>query len=311
MKRLFLFFLSVFTFLSVSAQVWIDNGAVWHHEFWQPFITGYIEMWYDRDTLIDGINCQVIERTDYKFYDGGDWTDESERPMQITYVSGDTVFYRRNETFFVLFDFSAEIGDSWVVATDPSEDYPDCDEISVVEVIDTGTVEINGTEYRYLDIQPTSNSPYGLLGRYVERFGLISTGLERFRYQFPSEYECAGIPDDVPTEFGYSGFLCFEDDSFELYNPTDNSCTKVVSVFEEERVIVSLYPNPATDYLEVTAPSQINEIYIYNSAGKQMKYEIINANYAWLDLSNLSAGFYVIDVKTQSGENEKSTFIIQ
>ncbi|MFT5820969.1 MAG: hypothetical protein ACI8ZM_002217 [Crocinitomix sp.] len=302
MRKIILLLFISFTFQSTYSQVWIDNGATWHHEFWGPFMSGYVEMNYDRDTTIDGISCQVIETTEYKFFDGGDFAGSQVRPIQITYVSGDTVFYRNNEEFFVLFDFGAEIGDTWVIAEEPSEEFMDCDEISIIQVMDVGVMDIAGESYRYLDLEPTANSPFGFVGRYVERFGLVSTGLSQFKYLFPTQYGCEGIPDDVPTEFGYFGFLCFEDDSFSLYSPTSNSCTKVVGVPEiGELVDVNCYPNPATNFLEISADSQIENLQVYSSVGEFVMTIDISQNTAQIDVSTLSRGIYFFNIRLQNG----------
>ncbi|NOQ73368.1 MAG: T9SS type A sorting domain-containing protein [Crocinitomix sp.] len=311
MHKIILFFVLSFSFQSTYSQVWVDNGATWHYEFWQPFMSGYVEMNYDRDTTIDGISCQVIETTQYKFFDGGGFAGSTIRPIQITYVSGDTVFYRSNGAFFVLFDFGAEIGDTWMISDVPSLEYVDCDEVSVIQVTGTGVMDIAGESYRYLDLEPTSNSPYGFVGRYVERFGLLSTGLEQFRYLFPQEVECDGIPDGGALEFGYSGFLCFEDDSFSLYSPTSSSCTKVVSVPENSELVdVKCYPNPATNILEISAANPIDQLQVYSSVGEYVMTVNVSEYVAQIDVSTLSRGIYFFDIRLQNGLTVKRKVVL-
>tara|TARA_B100000809_G_C14850279_1_gene428050 strand:- start:386 stop:595 length:210 start_codon:yes stop_codon:yes gene_type:complete len=61
----------IFTFLffslviNTNAQVWIDQGEVWHYDFDSGLdincYSGYQQLEYVEDTVIDGVICQRIE----------------------------------------------------------------------------------------------------------------------------------------------------------------------------------------------------------------------------------------------------------
>ena len=299
-----------------QAQVWIDNGATWHYQFWAPHTEGHIVLNYDRDTLIDGIDCQIIEGEQHLFLmdETGALVNEqiNHYDTHITYSSNDSVYYRVGESFFLLFDFGAEIGDSWAISDQPNPDFLACNEISKVVVTAIGTVDIAGESYRYIDLEPTANSPIGLKGRYIERFGQTSAGLERFRYLFPTFFECEGIPDDVPTEFPYFSFRCFEDDSFPLYNPSGSVCAEVLEITTiEKSTYFSMYPNPATDFFHINASLRIDKVEIYSFTGKLLSTIKASTDSAQINVADLPAGIYLVNIQFSNGIIERSNIAVE
>ncbi|SFM98261.1 Por secretion system C-terminal sorting domain-containing protein [Chryseobacterium oleae] len=61
---------------------------------------------------------------------------------------------------------------------------------------------------------------------------------------------------------------------------------------------VSVYPNPATDFIKINSSGKIKSIELYDSAGKKIQIKIENDK---LDVRNLSAGLYLINIKTENG----------
>ncbi|AZA50011.1 T9SS C-terminal target domain-containing protein [Chryseobacterium carnipullorum] len=62
---------------------------------------------------------------------------------------------------------------------------------------------------------------------------------------------------------------------------------------------VSLYPNPASDFIKISYPGKIKSIEIYDSAGKKVQVKLENDKVA---LSNLPVGTYLINIKTETGD---------
>lgn len=288
-----LFTLTSFT---SNAQVWIDEGAVWHYDFWNLFVVGYYEYTYTQDTLIDGHLCQMIEGEKRTFFDTPDFDlmSESELSPQFTYVSGDTVFYRNNDEFHVLLNFGAEVGDSWVISTLP---FDVCHDTSRVEVLETGFLTIDGEDYRTITIAPTSTSAYGFSGVFVERFGNVSAGLAPFLHPFPYAYECDSLSEVAIVEWDFVGFSCFQDNSFSLYNPYDKHCGYYTEIEENESQQISLYPNPATDFIEIKGianTTQETKYHIYDLSGHLVQSGILMNQR--IDLADLTSGTYFVQV---------------
>ncbi len=283
--------------------MWIDNGAEWHYDWDAIWWVGFDKFNYTGDTLIDGQFCQKIESVRYTFYPaypGSPVIFEGTGALaeHYTYVSGDTVFWRDQGQFFVMLNFGAVPGDQWMVSTDPASG--DCDDTSYTEVVDTGTVIINSTSYRYIDIQPTSNSPIGHVGRFVERFGNMSSGFGYFSYPFPSWVQCDSLTGIY--EWGAFAFKCFSDDSFTLYNPSGEDCEYLwthLDISEIGSQEFLIYPNPVVDDVTIQSNGKPYDLLISNSSGQILysQYEISSSEYV-VDLSRFESGIFFLRIES-------------
>ena len=73
----------------------------------------------------------------------------------------------------------------------------------------------------------------------------------------------------------------------------DSSCS-TASVSKTSLLSISMYPNPATNSLNITAPNTIKRAVIYNILGKQVMSLNINKNSESIDVSRLNSGIYLI-----------------
>jgi acetyl esterase/lipase len=72
--------------------------------------------------------------------------------------------------------------------------------------------------------------------------------------------------------------------------------------FNELAVInVNLFPNPASNHINVESSEWINDIQLIDLSGKILKSEQVQANHFQVDLSNLHTGFYFLSVNTDLG----------
>jgi hypothetical protein len=63
--------------------------------------------------------------------------------------------------------------------------------------------------------------------------------------------------------------------------------------------VISIFPNPATDYFKLTENTATESIEIFDFTGKQITPIFLNEN--TLDISTLSKGIYFINIRTKSG----------
>ena len=80
-------------------------------------------------------------------------------------------------------------------------------------------------------------------------------------------------------------------DTFSVVRP-------VMAVSNVNKAKVSIYPNPATDYLKVNSDSKISSIEIFDISGKKVKAELVDGA---VDVQNLAKGSYVIKITDASG----------
>lgn len=73
-----------------------------------------------------------------------------------------------------------------------------------------------------------------------------------------------------------------------------------LGVANVEKSTVSVYPNPVVDVLHVNADRKVTEVSVYSVDGKVVK--TLSKVDSDIDMSNLSAGVYVVKVKTSAGE---------
>ncbi|MDR4894129.1 MULTISPECIES: T9SS type A sorting domain-containing protein [unclassified Chryseobacterium] len=60
---------------------------------------------------------------------------------------------------------------------------------------------------------------------------------------------------------------------------------------------ISLYPNPATDFLTVNSAAKVKSIQLYDETGKLIKTEVNNNK---IEVKGLSEGVYMVNIKTEA-----------
>lgn len=65
---------------------------------------------------------------------------------------------------------------------------------------------------------------------------------------------------------------------------------------------VKYYPNPAKEVLNYTSDEKIQEINIYDGAGKKIQTNRVEANQGSVNVSALNSGMYIVTGKTDTGE---------
>ncbi|MEG1498586.1 MAG: PCMD domain-containing protein [Bacteroidales bacterium] len=79
------------------------------------------------------------------------------------------------------------------------------------------------------------------------------------------------------------------------------------------KIKVSVYPNPATEYVNVILPNDIREsnMDIFDQSGRKVLSQILNQTTTRIELGNLSTGFYTYRIVSNAGENLASGKIIK
>jgi len=255
------------------SQTWVSNNAVWHYDYWNLGENGFYTIKHVNDSVIAGQTCKQFNVEKHRFtsftnFPGvGDTTIYSGPSLlstKFTYQSNDSVFIWDQTDFKLLFDFGAQVGDTWVISTQASNFQ--CNDTARVEVIGVGTETINGNSYRYIELETSDSSGWILSGRYNERFaGNI--------FPFPKQEVCNGIAEwDILT------FKCFEDDDFSLYNPSGEDCEYDLALYLS---IDQLTPNgkklvKIVDQLGKPAEYKPNTLlfYIYSDGSSEKVFRV-------------------------------------
>lgn len=81
------------------------------------------------------------------------------------------------------------------------------------------------------------------------------------------------------------------------------------SIDELEAEIVSLYPNPAKDFIQFESEFAITKIEIFDQFGRLLLNKKVNNKSAKLNISNLNSGIYLIQVSTKERKLAKKLII--
>ncbi|OPZ98173.1 MAG: hypothetical protein BWY70_01296 [Bacteroidetes bacterium ADurb.Bin408] len=65
--------------------------------------------------------------------------------------------------------------------------------------------------------------------------------------------------------------------------------------------LISIYPNPANDFINIAAVNKVEKVSVYNTMGQLVNVIEPNENIMKYDISNLQTGFYILQVQTAKG----------
>ena len=83
--------------------------------------------------------------------------------------------------------------------------------------------------------------------------------------------------------------VCFE---FGTCNP----CGGSTGVIDDAKDVISIYPNPTSDVINISSTSTITDYTIYNMIGNRVMSTNVNASNAVVDMSALTKGVYFVEV---------------
>lgn len=286
MKHL-LAILALMVHASILAQSWCQPGATWRYNV--LFIYGYIEYSYAGDTLINGMEAQVLDvATAFQYPQP---PPEPPSPPQFTYDpvayitrnEGDLVFLwdPPSQTWDTLFWWGAQVGEGWTMAHGGSS----CE---AFEVLATGTMEVDGVELRWLDLNNVSV-------RIVERIGSL--------WEF--------LPFCPPGHIdGMGGLRCYTDDEIHFQQPSWNyGCTSMVSIEEEMTDAFKLFPNPGTTHFTLDLPPGPHTITLFDATGRMVREQRTEDERPVISTEGLPAGMYMVRIVDRNGSTHHYQWI--
>jgi hypothetical protein len=90
-----------------------------------------------------------------------------------------------------------------------------------------------------------------------------------------------------------------------IYNPDEDTTSTSTYIIAEEQQI-KIYPNPATDYINIDAPNNYS-FEIYSIIGAKM----LDTKEKQIDISSFKKGIYFVVIKNEKGKSVKSEKIIK
>lgn len=293
MKTIILLTTILLSTFRLMAQDFAPVGSEWYYT--ESFVFSgdkdYLKITSIKDTTYQGKLCHKLikEKKLYCLH----------RP-DIEYIySEDSVVYFWDadfNEFQKLYDFTSKKDSSWVIKIKDSNE--EIDSI-IISVDSTDIITINESQLKVLYVTYTglyhNSTNFSYNSKIVDRIG-------DFRYLFNLIPESAFICDANESD----GLRCYEDSEFGFYSTgIADSCTYTYkwkpNDIDDVRFenYIQIFPNPTKEKLQVNVKSDnLLTLQLFDLFGRQILFKNINSN-TFLDLSELSKGFYLVTIKDQ------------
>jgi len=282
MKKL-IFLLLVFVCTYATAQDFAPIGSIWYYNqsTINPNYQTYKTFESVKDTFLNGQDCSKIIES----------IENEEQNIQYMFSRNDSVFFFENNDFHLLYDFSAEEGDTIVL------DYFNAavEGGKLLMIIDSvATIDINGITKKLQYISSGDGLVIGFGGPIIEDIGSAY-------YMFPT-YD--------GTENG--SLRCYQDNDLGLFkNPyyyggwnkeCDYISTAIQDITEESNNIV--VPNPVSNSFVITKLKSISNYNITDLNGKVLIFGQIEPNQE-INISSFNKGIYFLQLDSGTEKHTK------
>ena len=271
-----------------NAQIWAPSNARWYYSYSNFEIVGYVNIVNTADTLIyDNTNdkfrnCQILNKIFYSYNGITSAMDTTNLGSVYTCSNDDTVFIFKHNRFYVLYDFSAQPGDSWIVPESYNIGF--CDSVGVVNVVSVGDTIINSESLRYIVVEPEYQTHWVMFGKIIEKIGPLW-------YMLPEQNCWLDFMEGGPLR-------CYQDNTFQFESGIAPYCDYLVGINETEKQYLNIFPNPATNFLTIECPTQeLYNLEITNMYGKTLRKHLSFGNGAVINLTGFEPGLYILSLR--------------
>lgn len=290
MKKIPISLLLVLFSWQALPQSWAPVGATWTYEVryaWSNDI-GYNRWTAVGDTVIAGKSCRIIECTGP--FVSGDFSSRF-----ISCADSSKVYLLLADSLTLLYDFEADAGESWDIANDSCHITVNIDSVT--------TVTLNGYP---LSKQKISTTDYSFDGDVIAFIGNTSQPLPGF------DFSCNQVIHD---DIHYAGLRCYQDSIIGLVDfQISPSCDYIFSsIVEPGNDGVSLYPNPASDYLtfENTGNPVFQRYVMYSGQGRALASGVLTEGVNTIMLTDFHSGYYILKCFSLTGVHTRPLLIVR
>lgn len=287
MKKIFFIFLTTFLAFNISGQDFAPIGAEWHYNELFVFSgdVDYIKLTSEKDTLINGEICRKITKRHRLAC--------KDRPdLEFLFSRNDTVFFLDTifNEFQILYDFNAQVSDSWIIKVKNTEQVVDT---MIITVDSVSIVQINEFDLKALHVTYDNydeDYPIEYTSTIIEKIGDV---LYMFNW----------YPADLVCDMNYTnGLRCYQDSVIGLYSTgmVDSCDYTLLGTGIDENVrdnLIKIYPNPAKHYVDIEVDyNSILEAELLDLNGRIIVTKQFTSSLK-LDLFNLKSGVYLLIIR--------------
>jgi hypothetical protein len=264
-----------------------------------------IEYKIERDTLISGVVYHLLSLCNKGYYG-----------YSINCSSGEEIFLADHSSCISPAPIFAMLRTNnnrvyFTLLATQAPDFSDCDSVGVEYLlydfnlaigttVTPGTPSTGGLTVSAIDSVSLSNGTN--VARYNSQL-VYGVGSKNGFIKYWSLYVCGPGPD-VEDQY----LLCYDNPHFSyhfsfppgtLSGNLQNNCFDIglyLGVPEAATSVLSLYPNPATNVLTITAADPITLISITNLVGQTLYTHACNSAKIQVDISDMAAGVYFVKI---------------
>jgi hypothetical protein len=293
MKKI-LFMLCFISSTIANAQLWCTPGSVWYFDTSSPaFDTQNTKHTYLKDTVVNGVIFNKIKSESVHIDIGG---TQFYNKNFYTSVQNNVVFFNSTDNAIAANDtlmYFGPIGSKW---RSHKNGGTSCSH-SFIEITAIGTSTIQGQVLNWRKVNFTNYFFYGLSNeQLVTR---VDTIFERIGYKHFATQFLGFCSDILDTREGT--FRCFNDNQINVKS-TNLACNYITNLREQNihPNQLTIYPNPAQQSINVDIEHiQKALVSIKDVLGKIVLQQFITKNNNSIDISTLSNGTYVVELKQQ------------
>ena len=315
MKKIIYLLFCFISFSAISQQPFAPIGAKWSYS---PHCLSspsphceYFTFESVADTVVDGITARKIVYSKHTT-DGSAFVPEANL---IMYGDGDRIYYYFENEFQMLYDFSAQVGDTFNIQLGAFANFYDVGSGNIIDsttniqvlVDSVGTTNINNEILRVLYLKSINFSEASWFFNYsntpvIERIGSTTTGF----FGESTTQILAGFP---------GSFRCYEDPDIFYKNPDFNfSCDYIYGTDAVENLKTNdfeISPNPTSNRFFIKnkneSPEKTNiQLIDFQGVTVFQKEKTINKNESFeVRTAHLASGIYFLKI------NHNNTFTIK
>ncbi|MBI3238168.1 MAG: T9SS type A sorting domain-containing protein [Flavobacteriia bacterium] len=193
------------------------------------------------------------------------------------------------ETWYLLYDFSMEVGDTAYWSDDSGVGGG---ALTLVTVDSIRIDQLNNVSVKHFYL---SNND-----EIIEKLGSIQGLFRPYLHHFElSTWVCQ-----------YQGYFSNPDPDYIEYLPWPGGCSAGLQGTSDRELSILSYPNPANDVLHVTLPKGEAHYSIITPTGQVVEVGLLTEQSSDLNISHLSEGMYMLQLTGQNGEINSLRFCV-
>jgi len=310
MKNLLCFLL--LPLLGLAQQDFGEN-ATWYYAFSETGYTGYKKVSHSGDTNMYGMTWLRFEVSGLRQIRTGPGPNDLIQDTTATWpdiflaTRNDSVFRLTSQGPFLLYDFNANVGDSWQYA--PLDTSFGCPDTPIATVTAKGTETIAGVSLDYFDIsvpmdtlmingQPSyqvSASSF-LNQRIYPKLGALS-----YSALFDSQPNLCDGSSFKTASLSSHNLRCYSDNAVSLNRSTTSQACDYWSLLSNKELEIAqldIFPNPSHGIIQLKTDLEISSISLLDLNGRTLRNYSINETE--LELPS-NKGLYLLQVTLENG----------